>query len=184
MTTEEAFYDFDDDRGLTEDSRVGIGTYHMVVNNVEENSGKDNNQLEIEFRVLSPGDFQGMTYTEYVPQIHDDWARKKRYKIAIVLGLTTLAELKKGGVQLSWDQCVGREAIVELIKDSWVDKKGVEQWRARSKWPDNFYSVTNRAVIASKGVRMAGGHKDKVSSEAIPADAPVVSDSGDDEVPF
>mgnify|MGYP006908245555 FL=1 len=101
--------------------------------------------------------------------------------------MTTLQDLRKGGVILNWPQAVGRECVVELINDSFTDKKGIRRSKAKAKWPENFYSTNNAAAIASLGVEMAGDTKKKdegkVSSGTKPA-APPSDSSDDDDVPF
>lgn len=179
---EEASYDFEDDRGFDDREQPGVGTYHVVVSDVEENGGKNNDQLVVDFTVLSPGDFTGLTYRDFIPMSFEDWARKKRYKLAIVLGMTTLEALKKGGVVLDWKTANGRECVIELIEDKWTDRNGNDRITPRAKWPENYISLDNKAAIAKRGCKLAGKGGD-ASSKAEPVDPPPKKDD-DEEVPF
>lgn len=185
--SEEAEFDFDDDRGFDDYETPGAGTYHMSVQDIEENGGKDDDQLVVDFVVLSPGEYQGLVYKDYIPMGYEDWARKKRYKLAVVLGMTTLADLKKGGVVLEWETAVGKECVIELIEDKWEDNKGNARVSIRSKWPENYISLENKAAIKKRGCVLAGDQKKggKVSSESKPKkDEAPPAESDDDEVPF
>lgn len=172
MAFEVQYDDFDPDDVGGKD-RVLPGLYHMLVESVDEDGGK-NGAMHVEFQVMR-GSVQGMNGKFFPMDFSKDygkWQQMKLAAFAIGTGLRTqkqLSENKKNRTPdpIDWSQAVGKSCCMEIEADEDGQYKGLPKLRFSNIWrpDDKRASIVplHAEVIKREGIKLpADRHIDGV----------------------
>jgi hypothetical protein len=128
--------------------KVMPGSYHAMLAGVEEYGGKTNDKLVFDWQIVT-GTVDGMTgrsIKDQVPYKHDEWVRRKKAKLAFVLGLTTpeaAAKAKAAGQPLSidWQDAVGRHCCIRVKGRKYTKEDGSEEETTQVGFSEDIFAI-------------------------------------------
>ena len=187
---DDELYSGDDDR-LDDDSSPGEGCFHVKCLDVQFYQGNNRDQMVLDMVVLSDGAYTGCIYRHWVKQSADEWPRKIRSKMAIVLGLTTAEALRRGGVKIDWKAAIGRECAIVIKAEEYEKTKddGTTTSRTtyKAKWPEQWLSLGSVAALKKHGFIPAsrtGGSSSTSHARPVEHAPPAAKPAKDDDLEF
>lgn len=124
--------------------KVQPGSYHMLVESVDEDGG-EKGEMVVELQILrgTTPNMEGKMYEEKFSKEYKEWPLRKLTAFAIAARLVTKEELKAAKAsgkapKIEWTQAVGRSICIELENNEYNGKT-----YTRLAW-DNIWSPADK----------------------------------------